>query len=208
MLFPNAFPILDDFGRADGAVGANWTVSDFSGPLIISGGRAGTGVATPTDAGGAWKVPFAPLEAMYVQFAALPVNLGSAGVKASQDPFENYAETQLDLLSTGGGTWALRIMTGDDTQQVATSFVTGDWMALTINQVTGLNTGWRLPAAGGPWASVVTAAMPSLKNGTQGWYALLHGNDSQVRFGPFGAQTSPGTDPTLNLPLVHGRGAC
>lgn len=207
MLFPNAIPALDDFSRADGAIGANWITSDFTANIAIVGGRGATGQAFGVDAGSAWKVPFTPLEVIYAQVAVMPPTTSVTTLMASQDPFQNFAYTQVDLIFSAGS-WTMRIETGDDTVQANTAFVNGDWMALTINQVTGLNTAWRLPVAGGGWQSVATANMPSLTNGTRGWYAILVGRDDTVRWSRFGAQTLPGTDPTLNARNELGRGAC
>lgn len=203
MLFPAALPILDDFGRA--ALGANWVNNALAlSSLTLSGGAA-TASVDNTSCAAAWAAKAATLEVAYIRVPTMPPTANTVGIGMTDDVTGNDFAFNASLIFVAGA-WKLRCVTDFGTSaDGAAAFVSGDWLACSFNGATVA--AWWLSQAGGGWQQITSKAAP-YPNGTQGWRAYIATDSTTTRIGPFGAQTMPGTDPTLNARNELGRGAC
>lgn len=193
MAFPNT-PVLDNFNRADGALGANWTQSAFlAGGLNVSLNTC----ASPSTSNGmlytAGGTPGRPFE-LYTTVPTV------GGTDYGLDYFvqANSSPESLFRLQVHGGT-ALNIYraaAGGYTQifTVAKTPANGDAFGVSVD-VAGVHTVWYKLAAGG-WVSQGTVTDTTY---TSGLFGIFIGN-ATVRFDDFGGGNVPtGSTPRLSL---------
>lgn len=207
-MFPSGYPILDVFGRADGALGANWNgpANGATNSLVIVSGKA-TPPASAALAASAWKIPLASGLAVYARIDALP----AAGADFPQVSMLSNLGGSLviDAFLSIGSPNTISVEAGSTSAANLARLTAGDWFAATYDGAARTASGWWWDSVtGGPWQNKVTIDASVFATGTQGWLASLQAANTATKFGMFGAMVLPGADQTVNPQSVHGRGAC
>lgn len=186
--------ILDDFNRANGALGTNWETTTYwgSGLLIDTNQVASNG----GERAAKWTTAFAADQEVYVTLAVLQTGICGFLIRDTGTDFY-YLE-----LNINGG-YALYVYNGNnwpvitDAPASTLTFAAGDtWLVQLVGQTFTVS---RKPS-GGAWAEAFTYTDTDNYITTGGKIGLV-GNDTTVRFDDFGGGTvSAAAD--LNVAIV------
>lgn len=193
MAFPTT-SVLDDFNRADGSVGANWTLLDWisQGTTVVLTISSSQVAFSASGADGNWNpVTFGPDSEVFITVPAISVSIELYVRMANPGSTPNCYRAR--FRNASNSFFLYRADAGVSTQlgaSVAGALANGDTAGVDI---VGSNVSM-YQKTGGSWTTIMTRSDSTY---TAAGYIGLYGNGSADRGDDFGGGTIPGGAPVV-----------
>lgn len=196
-LFPAASPVIENFQRVDGSLGANWINPAFSeSALTISGNAVASTAIAGVSASAMWIVPVARVAAIYCQVTVLPISpnfvtLGLKGAGGSDRLYVQYTAASGGGIGMNWGSFSIG------------SFNAGSWMGMTLDTSYALTSYTKTGNA--PWVVRSTVNIAFLgPDPRASWNPYVSILDPTARVTNIGFEQVP----SGYAAPAYGRGAC